>query len=81
MRVCSLPLKLRNKRMKIYLLLAIRLCKSQNENCMLQNRANEMNWVTQTKSKKIMLKLTVKHLIKLQILQKLVNHFTRKTRI
>ena len=35
----------------------------------MQNRTNEMNWVIQTNLKKKIFKLTLKHLIKFQILQ------------
>ena len=45
--------------------LVIRLWESQSD-----NRTNEMNWVRQIDSKKIILKPTLKHLIKLQILEK-----------
>ena len=45
MRVWSLPLKLRNKRM------FIRLRTSGSENCALKNRTNEMNRVRETNSK------------------------------
>ena len=68
MQVCSLPLKLLNKRMRIYLLLAIRLWKSRSENCTLENKTNEMNWVRQTNStnnpKTFDQIITLKHSIK-----------------
>ena len=51
MRVCSLPLKLLNQGMQIYLLLAIRLWKSWSEICILQNTTYWMKWLRQTNSK------------------------------
>ena len=45
----------------------------------MQNRTNEMNWVIQTNSKKKIFKLTLKHLIKFQILQNNNEPFYPKT--